>query len=457
LVAPVNTIRNWENEFDKWTQGMGTLIRVHNLADGGNRGRTIQRWAKQGGVLLTSDALFRNTVKKMEFEQYLRSPGPDVIILDEAHIMLKNKSNAVFKALNGVKTRRRICLTGSPFQNNLFEFFRMASYIRPGVLGNSEASFEKGYVNPIISGMSSDATGEAKRIADKKLNEIQELLLPFVQRKDASILLQDLRPMQQVVLHIRQTKVQSRLYSAYRRHQKSSDDRDSMNFLRMYSALRPVNNHPGCLLLREPKTGKENGKSGAFVGDATKPGDMTPPPARLALAGSGSNLSSSNSNEISKAESEANLMKVKQEIIAKEEIKENIKTECCVETKKVDAMKSPPDDVDVIDLLSDSEEEVGENALEDDPITGEWWSTVLQKTGIDKLSEIESGNKVLLLLHILTHADKLNEKVVLFSQCLKVSMHAVIFTSNKTSKSHEVMGYWCLLDSGFHFKCAFSR
>jgi SNF2 family DNA or RNA helicase len=411
---------------------MGTLIRVHNLAEGGNRGRTIQRWAKQGGVLLTSDALFRNTVKKMEFEQYLRSPGPDVIILDEAHAMLKNKSNAVFKALNGVKTRRRICLTGSPFQNNLFEFFRMASYIRPGVLGNSEAKFEKGYVNPIISGMSSDATGEAKRIADKKLNEIQELLLPFVQRKDASILLQDLRPMQQVVLHIRQTKVQSRLYGAYKRHQKTSEDRDSMNFLRMYSALRPVHNHPGCLLLREPKTG-----------NATKPGYETPPSARLALAGSHSNLSSSNSNEISKAESEANVMKVKQEIIEKEESKENIKTDCCVETKNVDTMKSPPDDVDVIDLISDSEEEAGENALEDDPITGEWWSTVLQKAGIDKMSEIESGNKVLLLLHILTHADKLNEKVVLFSQCLKVSMHAVHFTSTKTSRSHEVMGYWC--------------
>eukprot|EP00980_Cylindrotheca_fusiformis_P024895 scaffold12678_cov116-Cylindrotheca_fusiformis.AAC.2 len=414
LVAPVNTIRNWENEFEKWTRDMRSSIRVYNLAENGSRSRTIHRWAKEGGVLLTSDALFRGIVKKMEFEEYLRSPGPDAIILDEAHIMLKNKNNAVFKALHGVRTRRRICLTGSPFQNNLFEFFRMASYVRPGILGHSEGKFEKSYVNPIIWGMSTDATKEAKLIADEKLIAIQDVLKPYVNRKDASILLKDLPPMQQVVLHIRQTSVQRSLYGAYRKYQQSSEDKDSMNFLRMYSALRPIHNHPGCLLLREPRTAKDNDTT---FGDRRISEGQTMQNRRSPLTPADNNLPPSNSKETSDVQCEGNILKIKQEIVAHREKEENEKD---FESKGVDTVRKQPDDADVIELLSDSEDEIEENvSVEDGTVPEEWWSASLEKVGLDKLRQVESGNKVLLLLHILTLADKLNEKVVLFSQCLK--------------------------------------
>ena len=199
LVAPVNTISNWENEFGKWTEKLGTHFDVHCVSSGGYHKQVIRTWAKIGGVLLMSDALFRNNVKisKEELQDLA-----NVIVLDEAHTMLKNKSNAVFKALMGVKTARRICLTGSPFQNNLFEYFRMASYIRPGVLGKSERIFEKKYVIPIQEGVSTDATTEAKKDADESMNEIQGILEPFVHRKDAGVLLEELPPMQQGKFHL---------------------------------------------------------------------------------------------------------------------------------------------------------------------------------------------------------------------------------------------------------------
>lgn len=73
--------------------------------------------------------LFRNLssetsrLKKREkaiIQTALVDPGPDLVVCDEGHL-LKNSKTSLSKAVNRLKTLRRIVLTGTPLQNNLNE------------------------------------------------------------------------------------------------------------------------------------------------------------------------------------------------------------------------------------------------------------------------------------------------------------------------------------------------
>ena len=112
-----------------------------------------------GGVLLVAEKTFLATLKKTEgAERFLQSPGPSAIFIDEAHSMLKKSTNEVYKALAAVETRRRVCLTGSPFQNDLCEYYRLVNFVSPGVFGDSEKKFTNEFAEPIRKGLVSDAS-----------------------------------------------------------------------------------------------------------------------------------------------------------------------------------------------------------------------------------------------------------------------------------------------------------
>ena len=102
-----------------------------------------KKWFDQGGVLFTSDHTLRRFLKPLlEDKDKLPSryaaffsPGPDVVVVDEAHLFLKNNQTGISKVLSMIDTKRRIALTGTPLQNNLMEYYRMANWIKPDCLG----------------------------------------------------------------------------------------------------------------------------------------------------------------------------------------------------------------------------------------------------------------------------------------------------------------------------------
>lgn len=157
IVAPVNTLTNWEDEIEKWTENVKPRLIVENLAGKEEyvRVKAVDRWRSRGGILLLGEQLFLSMQGRGTRGADKRLLETDVLVLDEAHTMLKNSNNKVFKALSSVKTMRRILLTGTPLQNNVTEYFRMIQFAKPGAIDGimNEAEFERTYRYVVGSGV----------------------------------------------------------------------------------------------------------------------------------------------------------------------------------------------------------------------------------------------------------------------------------------------------------------
>ncbi|CAB9501707.1 ISWI chromatin-remodeling complex ATPase ISW2 [Seminavis robusta] len=251
LIAPANTLTNWENEVEKWTGELERPLRIVNLgkAKAGYQASEIKKWTRDGGLLVMSDSLFLKLADTL-----LKIAQPDVLALDEAHTMLKRSGNKGYKKLHDIRTKRRILLTGTPMQNNVTEYFHMVEFIRPGVIEvQSGHEFEKVFREPIERGLPSDAADEDKLVSLQQQLDLKRKVDPYVHRKSATVLRDQLPPLYDTLLDLHPTRIQTKLAKVYKRQQHEGDK----NFFKMYAALSPMYNHPGCLKLIKGKKGKE--------------------------------------------------------------------------------------------------------------------------------------------------------------------------------------------------------
>ncbi|KAM9728822.1 transcriptional regulator ATRX-like [Menidia menidia] len=267
VVCPVNTILNWESEFKKWQKDLGKdKVKVTEMATkkvAFDRVRALQIWQRDGGVMIMGYEMYRIMSEahkgqrdewKKELKSALVDPGPDFVVCDEGHI-LRNEATNTAKALNAIKTRRRVMLTGTPLQNNLVEYHCMVNFIKKNLLG-SLREFRNRFINPIQNGQCADSTPKDVRIMKKRAHVLHEVLAGCVQRRDYSELTQFLPPKHEYVLAVRVSPLQCKLYRYYLDHVTGEGSllnkpkqRAGANLFKDFQVLGQIWTHPWCLHL----------------------------------------------------------------------------------------------------------------------------------------------------------------------------------------------------------------
>ena len=191
VVCPTTLMYNWENEIKKFTPSL-----VHYIHHGGSRTRDAIL-DPEIDVIITTYGTLRSDIKLFV------EPEFDYIILDESQA-IKNPSSKVTKAASLLKAKSRLCLSGTPLQNNTFDIFAQMNFLNPGMLGSMEF-FKQEFAVPI------DKFGE-----QEQKDHLRKLLFPFILRRTKEQVAKDLPEKTEMILFCEMGDEQRKIYDAYR-------------------------------------------------------------------------------------------------------------------------------------------------------------------------------------------------------------------------------------------------
>ncbi|MCW3109480.1 MAG: box helicase-like protein [Segetibacter sp.] len=191
VVCPTTLMYNWENEIKKFTQSL-----TYYIHHGGIRDKS-QVSHPQVDIIITTYGTLRSDIKSFV------EPEFDYIILDESQA-IKNPSSKVTKAASLLKAKSRLCLSGTPLQNNTFDIFAQMNFLNPGMLGTMEF-FKQEFAVPI------DKFGE-----QEQKEHLRRLLFPFILRRTKEQVAKDLPDKTEMILFCEMGDEQRKIYEAYR-------------------------------------------------------------------------------------------------------------------------------------------------------------------------------------------------------------------------------------------------
>jgi SNF2-related domain/Helicase conserved C-terminal domain len=191
VVCPTTLIFNWENEIKKFSPELS--YRIHH---GGERLRNKEA-LNDFEVIITTYGTLRSDIK------LLMDIPLDYVVLDESQA-IKNPASKVTKAACLLRAKHRLCMSGTPLQNNTFDIFAQMNFLNPGMLGSIEF-FRQEFAIPI------DKFGEP----DRK-DHLRKLLYPFILRRTKEQVARDLPDKTETILFCEMEEEQRKVYDAYR-------------------------------------------------------------------------------------------------------------------------------------------------------------------------------------------------------------------------------------------------
>ena len=191
VVCPTTLIYNWENEIKKFTPDL-----TWHIHHGAARSR-LNDIFKNFDIIITTYGTLRSDIK------LLTTIELDYLVLDESQA-IKNPASKVTRAASLLNAKHRLCMSGTPLQNNTFDIFAQMNFLNPGMLGSMEF-FRQEFAIPI------DKFGEPER-----KEHLKKLLYPFILRRTKEQVAKDLPEKTETILYCEMEEEQRNIYDAYR-------------------------------------------------------------------------------------------------------------------------------------------------------------------------------------------------------------------------------------------------
>ena len=191
VVAPTSLMSNWVDEAARFAPDLSVLV-----LQGKDRLQRFDQIPNHDLVLTTYALLPRDEEMLNEHEYHL-------IILDESQY-IKNMRSKSAQAAGLLRSRHRLCLTGTPLENHLGELWSQFHFLLPGLLGD-EKGFNADFRNPI----------------EKSNDEVRRELLtrrikPFMLRRTKDKVAKELPPKTEIVRSVELSNEQRDMYETVR-------------------------------------------------------------------------------------------------------------------------------------------------------------------------------------------------------------------------------------------------
>ncbi len=191
IVVPTSLVSNWTNELSKFAPTLSVAI-LHGL----DRHERRAQLGSYNVVITTYTVLARDIAEMIEIPWHM-------VVLDEAQAVKSPDAKAT-RAVCQLDARHRICLSGTPIENNLEELWSQFAFLMPGLLGDRR-SFAKRFRTPI----------EKKGDPVRRLQLVRRIK-PFILRRTKSEVATELPPKHTILRRITLAPQQRELYETIR-------------------------------------------------------------------------------------------------------------------------------------------------------------------------------------------------------------------------------------------------
>lgn len=189
VVAPTSLLPNWRLEAARFAPGLRVA-----LWHGGARSEDDIAGAD---LVVTSYALLARD------RAMLAQRAFHVVVLDEAQA-IKNPLAHATQAAHALQARHRLCLTGTPLENNLGELWSIMHFLNPGLLGDRRR-FARDFRGPI------------EKLADaRRRDALARRVRPFLLRRTKDAVERDLPPRTEILEMLELGQAQRDVYESVR-------------------------------------------------------------------------------------------------------------------------------------------------------------------------------------------------------------------------------------------------